>query len=92
MIFSLFIPVIVSVTKSPDCLVLRVILYASKTALRTASSSGALCASGGAEQRVSNARTSRTSQPYRPKRHMQPLLSLFAGCIIQKSKKSLCKD
>lgn len=47
MIFSLLIPVIVSATKSPDCLVLRVILYASKTALRTASSSGALCASGG---------------------------------------------
>ena len=83
MIFSLLIPVIVSATKSPDCLVLRVILYASKTALRTASSSGALCASGGAEQMVSNARTSRTFQPYRPKRHMLPLLSLFAGCVMQ---------
>ena len=36
MFFSLLIPVIVSATKSPDCLVLRAILYASKTALRTA--------------------------------------------------------
>lgn len=36
MFFSLLIPVIVSATKSPDCLVLRAILYTSKTALRTA--------------------------------------------------------
>ena len=51
MIFSLLIPVIVSATKSPDCLVLRVILYTSKTALRTTLVERRVMCLGGAQSK-----------------------------------------